>query len=224
MAKLRLSARPSAPVALTFLCCWAVAGTCQAQELNPGPFDVLEWTGGVTTSRDGKSVWASAPGRELEAQLPGHRTPVLRSDEARQPSLGLHCRIKDALSDEDRGHAHIVLDDHPEQRDAHMVFSVAYWVLGILGDDVERWPVLVSLDGAEAFAGEMERRLATYSFPRPGLTITLPVAMVAERIARSADPVSVIVTGDGIRVAADFSPTEHVRMAVRLMQEHCSLD
>ena len=41
-----------------------------------GPFNVLEWTDGVTTSRSGYAVWVSLPSTHHQVQMPGYTREV----------------------------------------------------------------------------------------------------------------------------------------------------
>ena len=57
---------------------WAVAlaGANAGPPRTDGPFNVLEWRNGVTTSRSGYAVWVWVPSSRHQARVPGHKGQI----------------------------------------------------------------------------------------------------------------------------------------------------
>ena len=187
-----------------------------------GPFNVLEWADGVTTSRSGYAVWVSIASTRHRVRIPGHRREVGPPEHGaalhvscRAAGGGLPDRFPPAAA---RGG--IYLDNHPEQPGAYTVLHPMYWILGLAGRDEERWPVQVRVDAGESIASELVRSRIDYSTPRPGLDIALPGQKIID--AMTADgPVQIQAEGPHMRLAAQFTASANARLAAALMRNAC---
>ena len=120
---------------------------------------MLEWRDGVVTSRDGYGVWVSVGSISSRVRLPGHAVEISDGGAA----LHVSCRApgRDVLEvgSSPSAHARVYLDDHPEQRDAYTVLHPMHWILGILGNAEERFPVQVRIAGEEPVSTDLVRTL-----------------------------------------------------------------
>ena len=125
-----------------------------------GPFVDFDWTDHVTTSRDGYTMWARLPSRSYTGILPPHSDPV--GPGARPVVLQVHCRAPSFEASSPISptptHALLYLDDHPLQPDAYTVFHPMYWILGLAGRSLERWPATARLGDTGPVATELVRR------------------------------------------------------------------
>ena len=148
-----------------------------------GPFNVLEWRDGVTTSRTGYAVWVGVGSMEHEALLPGHESAVSSTNTpSHRAALGVRCRASGgAIPDRfppSSPTGGVTLDDHPDQPGAYTVVHPMYWILELAGKHREHWPLRVQIGDGEAVESTLERRLTDYSVPRPGLDIAIPGDML----------------------------------------------
>ena len=187
-----------------------------------GPFNVLEWADGVTTSRSGYAVWVSITSTAHRAQIPDHEREV----EPPEHRAALHVSCLAVGGDLANtfppvaAQGRIYLDNHPEQRDAYQVWHPMYWILGLSGESEERWPIRVRLNAGEAIASELVRPRTDYSAPRPGLDIDLPGQQIVDAIA-AGDPIEIEATGPQMRLIAQFTAPANAQRAARLMLETC---
>ena len=193
-----------------------------------GPFNVLEWAEGVTTSRDGYSVWITVPSTAHEAVLPPHVEPV--GPPGHTMSLGLRCRAPGSPTVQAYGRtygapyaqAEIFLENHPDWPGAYTVFHPLHWILELAGRHVERFAVRVTMGDAAAFSSQLERPRTNYSAPRPGLRIKVPVAVLTD-LLRAGRPVAVTARGEGVRIDGRFDPATNPQAAAKLASRYCAM-
>ena len=187
-----------------------------------GPFDVLEWTGGVTTSRNGYAVWISIPSTRHRARIPDHAREA--GPPEHRAALHVACRAAGGGMPDTfpaaPAHGGLYLDDHPEQPDAYLVFHPMYWILELMGRTTQHWPVELRVPGDVLVTGTLERRLTDYSAPRPGLDMLFPGETVIDAIL-GEDPIEIEATGPGVRFAGEFSASANARRAAALMRTAC---
>ena len=120
-----------------------------------GPFSVLEWRDGVTTSRGGHAVWVAIGSMDHEALLPGHESEVTTTNTpSHSAALGIKCRapggaIRDRFAPSPPTGG-VTLDDHSDQPDAYTVVHPMYWILELAGKHREHWPLRVQVGDGEA--------------------------------------------------------------------------
>ena len=187
-----------------------------------GPFNVLEWTGEVVTSRNGYGVWVSVGNHKHQARIPGHERVVTRTEHT--VVLHVSCHAAGGPLPErfppTPAHGGLYLDNHPEQPGAYTVLHPMYWILELAGRHVERWPVEVTIGENPPVATELVRPLTDYSAHRPGLDIALPGDAVIEAIATGA-PIRIEADGVEMRLVAQFTARASARRAVKLMRDAC---
>ena len=195
-----------------------------ANAVAAGPFIDFDWTGHITTSRDGYAIWARLPSERHTATLPPHADPV--GPGARPAVLQLHCRAPGAKGQRaikpTRTHALLYLDDHPLQPDAYTVFHPMYWILGFTGESLERWSATARLDDTAPVRTELVRRRAGYSVARPGLDLALSVD-AALAVFEAGRPVNLEVRGRDWSIAARFAPVPELAKAARAMRRECGV-
>ena len=189
-----------------------------------GPFIDFDWTGHVTTSRNGYAIWARLPSERYTATLPPHGEPI--GPRARPAVLQVHCRAPGAEGEQaikpTATHALLYLDDHPLQPDAYTVFHPMYWILGIARQARERWPATAQLDDTAAVKTELVRRKTDYSAPRPGLDLALS-ADAALAVFEAGLPVHLDVQGQGWSISARFAPVTELAKAAHAMRRECGV-
>ena len=187
-----------------------------------GPFNVLEWAGGVVTSRNGHAVWVSIASTQHRARIPEHDREVGPPEHG--ASLHVECRAAGGGLPESfppaAARGGIYLDNHPEQPDAYTVLDPMYWVLGLAGRSEERWPVKVRIGTDRAIASALVRSRTDYSAPRPGLDIALPGQAVIDAIMADT-PIKIEAEGPNMRLVARFTASENARRAGALMRVAC---
>ena len=189
-----------------------------------GPFIDFEWTEHVTTSRDGYTIWARLPSERYRATLPPHVEPV--GPGARPAVLQAHCRAPGAKGDQaPKGtptHALLYLDDHPLQRDAYTVLHPMYWIIGLTGEALERWPATARLGDTAAVRTELVRRRTDYSAPRPGLDLALSADAVLG-VFDNGLPTELDVQGRGWSIKSRFTPVPQLAEAAQAMRRECGV-
>ena len=187
-----------------------------------GPFNVLEWSGDVVTSRNGYSVWVSVGSSEHRATIPGHEREVSLAEHT--AVLHVSCRAAGGGLPErfppKAAHGGIYLDNHPEQPGAYTVLHPMHWVLEIQGRDEERWPVEVTIGDNPPVATELVRSLTNYSAARPGLDIALPGEALIDAILNGS-PIRIEADGADMRLVARFTASANARRAAKLMRNAC---
>ena len=112
-----------------------------------GPFNVLEWADGVTTSRSGYAVWVSLRSSHHRVQIPGYTREVGPPEHG--AALRVACRTRGGDLPErfppTGPQGGIYLENHPEDPGVYTVLHPMYWILGLSGHDEERWPVQVRI-------------------------------------------------------------------------------
>ena len=187
-----------------------------------GPFNVLEWADGVTTSRNGYAVWISVASTRHRVQIPDHEREISTSEhgvalyvECRAPGGGLPDRFPPTTA-----HGGIYLDNHPEQPGAYTVLHPMHWILELAGRNEERWRVRVRIGESETIASTLVRARTNYSATRPGLDIALPGQAIIDAIARNAR-IDIEAEGPHMRLSARFTPSANARRAAKLMRTAC---
>ena len=187
-----------------------------------GPFNVLEWADGVSTSRSGYAVWVRVPSREFRAALPGHESEIGHPEHG--ASLFVNCRAAGGGARSRFGSTPafggIYLDDHPDQPGAYTVIHPMYWILELSERHLERWPVEVRIGDNPAVASALVRRLTDYSAPHPGLDIALPGGLVIDAVSAGV-PIEVEVRGPQVRLVGRFTASDNARRAAALMRTAC---
>ena len=189
-----------------------------------GPFNVLEWVGGVSTSRNDYAVWVSIASTQHRARIPDHDREVGPPEHG--ASLRVECRVVGSdLPDRfppTAAEGGICLDNHPGQPDAYTVLDPMYWVLGLAVRSEERLPVKVRIGTDRAIASALARPRTDYSPPRPGLDIALTGQAVIDAITADA-PIKIEAEGRQVRLVARFTASENARRAAALMRVACPL-
>ena len=187
-----------------------------------GPFDVLEWKDGVTTSRDGYSLWISVPDTTHKVKLPGHAR-VLEGPDHRV-TLHVACRAPGGphpyASESTPPVGGIHLDNHPEQPPAYTVLHPMNWLLELAGRHIEQWPVDATVGDAAALSGTLARALTDYSARRPGVDLTLPPTPIMDAMSGER-PIALQAEGPDFHLEATFRVARNAREAAALMREHC---
>ena len=191
-----------------------------------GPFNVLEWRDGVTTSRSGYAVWVGVGSMEHEAMLPGHESAVTSTNTpSHRAALGVRCRAPGgAIPDRfppSPPTGGVTLDDHPDQPGAYTVVHPMYWILELAGKHREHWPLRVQIGDGEAIESTFERRLTDYSAPRPGLAIAIPGDMRIDAFTER-EIIEVEAVGERMRFRGRFEVTDNARRAAALMRSACA--
>ena len=205
-----------------------VLGAAPSGASAPGPFSALAWRDGVTTSRDGYSVWITVPSTAHEAVLPPHVEPV--GAPGHTMSLGIRCRAPASPAVRAYGRtygapyaqAEIFVENHPDWPGAYTVFHPLYWILELAGRHVERFAVHVTMGEAAAFRSRLERPRTNYSALRPGLSIRVPVAVLTD-LLRAGRPIAVSARGEGVRIDGHFDVGAHAQAAARLASQYCAM-
>ena len=187
-----------------------------------GPFNVLEWTDGVTTSRSGYAVWVSVTSTHHRAGLPGYDREV--GPPEHRAVLRVACRAPGGALEEQfppsAPHGSIYLANHPDDPGVYTVGNPMYWILALTGREEERWPVEVQLGKAASIPSTLVRARINYSAPRPGLDIAAPGRALLDAIG-SGEPITVEAEGPGVRLTGQFAPPDNARRAAALMREAC---
>ena len=187
-----------------------------------GPFNVLEWADGVTTSRDGYAVWVSIASTAHRAQIPGYDRPVGPPEHG--AALGVSCRAAGGGLPERfpavPAHGELYLANHPEHPGVYQVLHPMHWLLSFAGRTEERWPVDVRIGARPPIASTLVRPLVDYSAPHPGLDIEIPGQAVLDALPASG-PIEVEVAGPDIALIARFTPSSNARRAAALMRTAC---
>ena len=200
----------------------AVLGEAQAD----GPFNVLEWRDGVTTSRNGYAVWVGVASIEHEARLPGHESEVSSTNNpSHRAALGLRCRAAGGPMPNgfppSPASGGVTLDDHPDQPGAYTVLHPMHWILELAGRHREHWPLQVRVGDGEAVESTLVRRLTDYSAPYPGLDIAIPGHMLVEAVI-GRETIEIEATGRDVRFKGRFEVTDNARRAAALMRDACA--
>ena len=201
----------------------AASGGAAAAPRTDGPFNVLEWADGVRTSRSGYAVWISITSTRHRARIPGYEREVGPPEHG--AILHAHCRATGGEMPDvfppALAHGGIYLDNHPEDPGVYTVLHPMYWILGLSGDDEERWPVRVRIGAGETMTGDLVRARIDYSAPRPGLDIALPGPAILEAILADG-PIEVSAEGERMRLSARFTASTNARRAAALMRNACA--
>lgn len=188
-----------------------------------GPFTMLEWAGGVTTSRSGYAVWISMPSTHHEARIPGYASEV--GPPQHRASLSVSCRAPGSAmpkrSPPAGAQGGVYLDNHPEDPGAYTVTHPMYWILAVSGREEERWPVEVRIGTGPTITSDLVRARINYSAPRPGLDLALPGSAILEAIL-AGGPIEVKAEGDAMRLSARFSVSANARKAAAVMRSACT--
>ena len=198
-----------------------VSATRAAPRLD-GPFNVLEWADGVTTSRDGYAVWVSLGSAGHRVRIPGYDRVV--GPPQHGAAFGVSCRAPGGgLPDPFPpvpAHGTLYLANHPEHSGTYPVVHPMHWYLSYVDRTEERWPVNVRIGEQEPIASTLVRPLIDYSAPHPGLDIEIP-GQVALDALLAGGPVEVEVSGPDIALTARFDPSSNARRAAALMRTAC---
>ena len=188
-----------------------------------GPFNVLEWTDGVTTSRSGYAVWVSLQSTHHRVQMPGYTREVTPPEHG--AALHVACRARGGdlpgKFPPTGPQGGIYLENHPEDPGAYTVLHPMHWILALSGRDKERWPVQIRIGRGETMTSDLVRARIDYSAPRPGLDIALPGPAILEAILADG-PIEVSAQGDGMRLSARFSASANARRAAAVMRKACA--
>ena len=188
-----------------------------------GPFNMLEWADGVTTSRSGYAVWISMPSTHHEVEMPGYARAV--GPPEHRAGLGVSCRAPGGALPErfppTGPQGGIYLDNHPEDPGVYTVLHPMYWILMLSEDVEERWPVQVRIGAGATMTSNLVRARIDYSAPRPGLDIALPGSAILEAILAEG-PIEVAVQGDTMQLTAHFTASANARRAAVLMRNACA--
>ena len=212
------------PVGLAALVCLllALVSAPRAAPRLDGPFNVLEWADGVTTSRDGYAVWVSVASTAHRAQLPGYDRAVGPPEHG--AAFGISCRAPGGPLAKHAPHVpaygELYLENHPEHRGVYQVLHPMYWLLGLAGRTEERWPVEVRIGGRAPIASALVRSLVDYSALHPGLDIEIPGPAVLDALL-AGGPIEVEVAGPDVALTARFTPSSNARRAAALMRNAC---
>ena len=117
--------------------------------------------------------------------------------------------------------AGLISDDHPDQPWAYTVLEPMHWILELLDEHQEHWPVQVQIDGNPPVAGTLTRRLTDYSVPEPGLNIGLPGDSVLEAMARQ-ESIAVRASSKDVEFEGRFEVTKNATRAAQLMRTACA--
>ena len=187
-----------------------------------GPFNVLEWADGVTTSRSGYAVWVSIASTEHRARIPGYDRAVGPPEHG--AALGVSCRAAGGGLPERfpavPAHGELYLANHPEHSGAYPVVHPMHWYLSYIGRTEDRWPVDVRIGAQDPIASTLVRPLIDYSAPHPGLDIEIPGKVALDALL-AGGPIEVEVSGPGIALTARFIPSSNARRAAALMRTAC---
>ena len=198
-----------------------VSATRAAPRLD-GPFNVLEWADGVTTSRDGYAVWISVGSTAHRVRLPGYDLAVALPEHG--AALGVSCRPAGGAVPERfppvPAQGGLYLENHPEHPGVYLVLHPMSWLLGFAGRTEERWPVDVRIGARAPIASTLVRSLVDYSVPHPGLDIEIPGQAVLDALLVGGS-IDVEVAGPGIALTARFIPSTNARRAAALMRIAC---
>ena len=212
-----------AAVGLATLAMIAATSGEAAPPRTDGPFNVLEWADGVTTSRSGYAVWISMPSTHHEVEMPDYARKV--GPPEHRASLGVSCRAPGGGIPErfppTGPQGGIYLDNHPEDPGVYTVVHPMYWILGLREDIEERWPVQVRIGAGATMTSDLVRARIDYSAPRPGLDLALPGSAILEAILADG-PIEVNAEGDAMRLSARFSASANARKAAVLMRNACA--
>ena len=154
----------------------AASGETTAPPRTDGPFNVLEWADGVTTSRSGYAVWVSLRSTHHRVQMPGYTREVTPPEHG--ATLHVACRARGGdlpgRFPPTGPQGGIYLENHPEDPGVYTVLHPMHWILALSGHDKERWPVQIRIGRGETMTSDLVRARIDYSAPRPGLDIALP--------------------------------------------------
>ena len=201
-------------------------GAARSEAQADGPFNVLEWRDGVSTSRSGYAVWVATGSMEHEALLPGHESEVTSTNTpSHRAALGVRCRAPGgALPDRfppAPPTGGVTLDDHPDQPGAYTVMHPMHWILELAGKHREHWPLRVQIGDGETVESTLERRLTDYSASRPGLHIAVPGGKLIDAFTERKIIV-VKAAGEHMRFKGRFEITNNARRAAALMRSACA--
>ena len=218
----RLSTRAACALCMSVMLSTSSDAHADASPRRAGPFHVLPWADGVTTSRSGYAVWVSLASTHHRLQLPSHEREVGFPEH--RAALHVSCRAPGgALPDRFPPTAPfggIYLDNHPEDGGAYTVLHPWYWVLALSGHAEERWPVEVRMGAGPPITSALVRRRIDYSAPRPGLDITLPGYKILDTITATRT-IRIEAHGGGMRLTAQFIPSANAHRAAALMRSAC---
>ena len=188
-----------------------------------GPFDVLAWRDGVTTSRSGYAVWVGIASTEHQAKIPPHPDNT-GSNVGHRAALALRCRTAGGPLPSSfpatATTAEIFLQNHPDHPGTYTVAHPMHWFLELTGQTTETFPVTVELADHPPLDTALVRPLVNYSAPHPGITIALVPNELLETIAQG-HPINVVATGPDFHLDGRFVPSTEAIRAVGLMQRHC---
>ena len=214
--------RAAVTVTVGLLAINTAAAPVSSSPPDDGPFDVLEWRDGVTTSRNGDAVWASATPIGHSAQIPGYARPA--GPPGHHVAFGVSCRAAEDDLAEDfaprPATGEIWLDNHPEHPGVYLVWHPMYWLLELRGQAVEAWPVTVRIGDRPAIEATLERPRVDYSAPHPGLTIAVR-SEAALTAMLGKQPITVTAAGPDFALEARFKTSRHARRAAELMETEC---
>ena len=204
----------------------APAVNLQEEATNGSPFRGLYSIDGVTTSNDEYSVWLSWMADRYRIDypdgLPPFAHPSADGSAVSAAVLSLACRADGravGFSGPSPLLVDLVLPMHPEAPDVYSVLNPLYWVLGLLGQEFVRIPVVVTVGGV-GVDGEMVRRRGAYNQPRPAVVVEFSGSVVLEYLA-AASALSLRVSGDGVDIELSFPVMQVLGVPARQMIEHC---
>ena len=219
----------TAVVAVALAAAATEAAGNQPEERRDAPFAGLHKVANITTSNDDYSIWLHWEADEFEAQYPDGRPPfdaATRHPDDLTPMVTFHCRA----DGRDKGFAGPrsvsadgVLPMHPEAPGVPGPFNLRYWLLAAFGNEWERWPVRLTVDGYGVYDTEIRRQRIHYSFSRPELEIADMGRTAHEGLLRvaSGEPWRLRMEGDGLHVDARLPVMTDAAHGARQMLRHC---
>ena len=205
----------------------AIAELSQTPWSRHSPFRGLYPINDVTTSNDEYSIflyWSPEHYRidYLDGRGPFERDPA--DPDEPYMALSVFCRADgrwEGFSGPQPVRARLSLPMHPAAPSVYSVLHPMYWLLGLIGLDLERVPIVVHLPEAAAFEAEMVRRRAAYDWPRPDIDIDLPGAAVLNRFI-AGSPMELAITGNDVDINLWFASAADLVGPAQLMSAHCA--
>ena len=200
-------------------------GAAGEQWPETAPFRDLHLVEGITTSNDEHSISLYWHPARFRIEYPDGRGPFEQDPVdvgELYTALSVFCRADGrahGLSGPRPLGARLSLPMHPDAPDVYSVLHPLYWVFGLSGNEFERTPVTVELDGNH-WGSQLVRRRSAYGRRRPDIEVDLPAGIVLQPLLRGA-PARLLLSGTEIDVELHFGAAAHLTEAARGMQRHC---